>query len=245
MDIGDLLQEAANETVTGKRYLEQKEADPQPPSGDKKNSFVKSGLRNAAQKVAEEDKQNVIDALGTIDAEVNQKIQEDHEESSRTRDLNITSDNDVGGLLGKISEDIHTNKIRFDDDEVGALLNEAAADMEKEDQYAEDLYEAVSDEDSPDDGSYDGPEDEGDSTKNSELILACSKGNIDTVNKLLHSGASYNCRDRHGWTPLHWAASKGYDGVVSILIDAAGERCKRYVNSADDITGWTPLHVGY
>jgi ankyrin repeat protein len=243
MDIGDLLQDAANETASGKRYLEQKEADPDPPSGDKPNSFVRSGLRSAAQKVAEEDKQNVIDALGKIDDEVNQKIQE---ESTSRIAVNAPVDlNDVGGLLGQISEDIHSNKIRFNDDEVGALLDEAAAEMDKEDQYAEDLYESVSGEDSPDDGSDDGPEDEGDPEKSRELIAACSKGNADAVSKLLRNGASYNCRDRHGWTPLHWAASKGYDDIASVLIDASGERKKRYVNSADDITGWTPLHVCY
>jgi ankyrin repeat protein len=87
--------------------------------------------------------------------------------------------------------------------------------------------------------------DEGDPELNKEFIIACWKGESRRVDSLLRDGASYLARDRHGWTGLMWAASKGYDDIVENLVDRTENKRKRskYVNAKDDITGWTALHV--
>ena len=87
--------------------------------------------------------------------------------------------------------------------------------------------------------------DEGDPELNKEFIIACWKGESRRVDSLLRDGASYSARDRHGWTGLMWAASKGFDDIIENLVDRTENKRKRskYVNAKDDITGWTALHV--
>lgn len=81
---------------------------------------------------------------------------------------------------------------------------------------------------------------------NGQLILAAHNGKVEGVRNHLKSGAKYNCRDRHGWTPLMWAASKGYDDVIEVLLKhlkSQNKNVRGYVNMADNLAGWTALHV--
>ena len=55
---------------------------------------------------------------------------------------------------------------------------------------------------------------------------------------LIRDGVDPNGTDRHGWTALHWATSKGHSAVLEVLIDNDSD-----VNAADFINGWTPLHL--
>lgn len=89
-------------------------------------------------------------------------------------------------------------------------------------------------------------EDDYDTNSSAQLIIACYRDRLDQVKQLLKNGGDPLARDRHGWTPLHWAASKGYEEVAEALIRhriANDKSVKKMVNAVDNITGWTPLHV--
>ncbi|CAH1788293.1 unnamed protein product [Owenia fusiformis] len=51
------------------------------------------------------------------------------------------------------------------------------------------------------------------------LHVACIKGQIDKVKKLLDEGANPNTKDHAGWTPLHEASNHGHVKVVELLLD--------------------------
>ena len=53
---------------------------------------------------------------------------------------------------------------------------------------------------------------------NQTLLIACYNDKIENAKILLNKNINYFIRDRHGWTPLHWACSKGYEDIVNILI---------------------------
>ncbi|KAL3308912.1 hypothetical protein Ciccas_012553 [Cichlidogyrus casuarinus] len=52
------------------------------------------------------------------------------------------------------------------------------------------------------------------------LHLACMKNKLATVMDLLKNNHEVNVRDNAGWTPLHEAALKGYDPIVTELVKA-------------------------
>lgn len=63
-------------------------------------------------------------------------------------------------------------------------------------------------------------------------------GETDEVEKLIDASPdSVRAEDEEGWTPLHWAISKGKKDVAELLIARDAD-----VN-ASDTDGWTPLHV--
>lgn len=43
-------------------------------------------------------------------------------------------------------------------------------------------------------------------------------GNYESVKMLVELGANVNKRDRFGWTPLHYAASEGYEKICRYLL---------------------------
>eukprot|EP01035_Chromulina_nebulosa_P037858 gene37858-51111_t len=97
-----------------------------------------------------------------------------------------------------------------------------------------------------DDGDEDSERDDGDKDLDNRLILACARPNYDAVISALKHGAYLFCRDRHGWTPLHWVASKGATDLIELLLEKrkkTGKKMKPFVNAVDTIAGWTPLHV--
>nr|GEU48866.1 hypothetical protein [Tanacetum cinerariifolium] len=70
------------------------------------------------------------------------------------------------------------------------------------------------------------------------FLIAVTKGDIRTINKILESGININCQDQHGWTVLHRASFKGRADVVKIFI-------KKGVDiEARDEEGYTALHCG-
>jgi hypothetical protein len=72
----------------------------------------------------------------------------------------------------------------------------------------------------------------------SKFIRAAYKGHITKIHKYLREGVDVNCTDRHGWTALHWASSKGDLDIIEKLVMNEAD-----VNCADHLNGWTPLHL--
>ena len=70
------------------------------------------------------------------------------------------------------------------------------------------------------------PEDE------SPLMMACLKGNIEIVKKLISRDADVN---KTGWTPLHYAATGGHIAIIELLLEQHA-----YID-AESPNGTTPL----
>ena len=51
-----------------------------------------------------------------------------------------------------------------------------------------------------------------------DIYGAAYSGNIDAVKQHLASGTDVNAKDKSGWTPLHWAASKVHNKTAKLLI---------------------------
>jgi len=60
---------------------------------------------------------------------------------------------------------------------------------------------------------------------------------VSDVQKLIRKGADPDAKDKHGWTPLHWAVENGKaEAVEALLIEAGADP------DTKDKDGWTPLH---
>ncbi|XP_046578798.1 ankyrin repeat and KH domain-containing protein 1-like [Haliotis rubra] len=67
-------------------------------------------------------------------------------------------------------------------------------------------------------------------TPDTDLIVACKKGNLQAVHNILNqSKIDINRKGQNGLTPLMWAARKGHIGVVDLLVGNGAE-----VNLEDD-----------
>jgi ankyrin repeat protein len=66
----------------------------------------------------------------------------------------------------------------------------------------------------------------------SPLMMACLRGNIDLVKKLIARDADVN---KPGWTPLHYAATNGHLEIMQLLLDE-----NAYID-AESPNGTTPL----
>ena len=69
------------------------------------------------------------------------------------------------------------------------------------------------------------------------FIEAVKKNDIIAVKSLIAAGAHVNAKDKHGETPLHVAAVRGYQKIASMLIIESAD-----VNAIDG-RGLTPLHA--
>ncbi|XP_049945370.1 receptor-interacting serine/threonine-protein kinase 4-like isoform X2 [Schistocerca serialis cubense] len=105
--------------------------------------------------------------------------------------------------------------------------------------------------------------------KGRRLIQAAILGSMEELQALLAAGANVGARDMNEWTPLHWAAGRGYEEMVRRLLVAGADVRARdkfqqtplhlaawggrpavvrllSASSADpnarDVDGWTPLH---
>ena len=69
-----------------------------------------------------------------------------------------------------------------------------------------------------------------------ELLDAAENGDLIKVKTALEKGANPNAKDKHGWTPLHWAALGSNVKIVRVLLKHGADP------NAKDKYGWTPLH---
>ncbi|XP_047101808.1 receptor-interacting serine/threonine-protein kinase 4-like [Schistocerca piceifrons] len=105
--------------------------------------------------------------------------------------------------------------------------------------------------------------------KGRRLIQAAIQGSMEELQALLAAGVNVGARDMNEWTPMHWAAGRGYEEMVRRLLAAGADVGARdkfqqtplhlaawggrpavvrllSASSADpnarDVDGWTPLH---
>ena len=71
------------------------------------------------------------------------------------------------------------------------------------------------------------------------LDFAARLSSVDIINLLIDGGADINLTDKHGWTPLHWAAHVGKTQNVKYLIEHGP---RNFVNKQEE-GGWTALHL--
>jgi len=58
-----------------------------------------------------------------------------------------------------------------------------------------------------------------DSEGNAELHIACKKGDIDSVTRLLANGANIETKNKHGDSALHIASSRAFLDIVNLLLE--------------------------
>lgn len=127
---------------------------------------------------------------------------------------------------------------------------ERSQPLDGEDDYDSESYEADSPKARPSHGAL--ADDSSDESTQEltdgdvQLQIHCFRGNTDGLEKILSqdSSARYLTRgDRHGWTPLHWCASKGHLEAMKVILEHSSSKAKAVVDIQDGIVGWTPLHV--
>lgn len=69
------------------------------------------------------------------------------------------------------------------------------------------------------------------------LLMAASEQHWHVVRALVEKGAEVNCKNRHGWTPIHIVAQHGHEDLVQLMIDNAA------LFNRKDNHGETPLYV--
>jgi len=244
MDIGALLVEADEETYESDTDRNRPQINTETPSNnDESNANL---LKLAAQKVAHE---QIVE-----EEKVFENITESFisEKNSLKQEQSTIVQKDVNDLLE--SNKGSTKVLKVNNEQL-VLSKDADEDYNDDAEY--ETNDAFDDEANPrrqqdnpsdDEGEDDNDDDEGaeDPNMDSQLFIACFRSNYDAAKNALKLGARVFGRDRHGWTPLHWAASKGAVDIMELLIDFrkhSGKKLKKYLNARDTITGWTALHV--
>ncbi|VDD91507.1 unnamed protein product [Enterobius vermicularis] len=69
------------------------------------------------------------------------------------------------------------------------------------------------------------------------LLIACEKGQANSVRYLAERGANVNGTDDYGWTPLMIATQSGQNGIVTYLMEKGAE------TEAVNKNGWTTLMI--
>ncbi|MEB3329910.1 MAG: ankyrin repeat domain-containing protein [Candidatus Sericytochromatia bacterium] len=74
-----------------------------------------------------------------------------------------------------------------------------------------------------------------DEQSDQDLMAAVYTGNLRAMQEALRRGASFNARDENGYTPLHWAAFRGYVVLAGYMLDRGA------TVDVGDNNGYTPL----
>lgn len=116
-----------------------------------------------------------------------------------------------------------------------------------------DKYRTIEEDKESDEEGDEGEDDEEDLGNedpqlNKSLLFACFNEKMELLKTTLKRGAYYFTRDRHGWTALHWAASKGNEELAEAIlshVQGTGRNLSKFVNAQDKISGWTAMHVSF
>jgi len=215
-------------------------------SGNQKIIDTSKILKDAAQVVQKEEKVLLDEAITNVSNEI--KIPHPPPLSSKQ----INNNNDALNILIEACHDIDQSikskidkdqlNIKMIDDDNDKMMNITNDDSNKENNSDDDDDDGDDDDDQEEDNNGTS----NDASLNQTLLFACYNDKIENVKLLLNKNINYFIRDRHGWTPLHWACSKGYEDIVNTLISHViklKRNLKVYINAQDKITGWTALHV--
>lgn len=71
-------------------------------------------------------------------------------------------------------------------------------------------------------------------------MLSPKTGDDSKVRRLIEDGADVNLTDGDNKLPIHWAALRGFDKVVSLLLEKGGSEGQVHKH---DSFGETPLHL--
>lgn len=189
-------------------------------------------LRAATAKVEVEEKKIADRILFAVDNEMSNALKAQKAASEDPEAILAEASKQVNERLNKLDTVENAQKYK-------TVVKEAE---EKEDKEVEPTSEG----DDPDEGEDDEEDLNEEPELNRSLIYAVYDEKPEAVKTALKNGAYYFTRDRHGWTPLHWAASKGNEDIIDILVDHVRKQDKNvlwYINAKDTICGWTPLHV--
>lgn len=74
-----------------------------------------------------------------------------------------------------------------------------------------------------------------DEAADQDLVAAVYSGNLRAMQEALRQGGSFNARDENGYTPLHWAAFRGYVVLAGYMLDRGA------TVDVGDNNGYTPL----
>lgn len=129
-------------------------------------------------------------------------------------------------------------------------INESAATKTENSNYRRDSPHSEDKEDSksePDDDDSDEDCTDSNTPEIDIFFAAIYRGDLNSIQKAMENGdVTIKCRDRHGWTVIHWAVAKGYDNILKYLISEiqrTKQNISKLINTKEKITGWTPLHV--
>lgn len=219
VDSGDILMEAAEEAAREQEddhFADEEDIDQTKLSKDE----VKNILREAARSVDMEDAAEARDALRKA-AESLEPI--DNRKLNVRQHSSHSEDRDIGQMLNDAAEEVLHGLREFADVEKD-LSDDEESSLGASDDADEDLRTQYSD--------------------NNLFMISVYRRDMEAIDRHLRKGADVMHRDQHGWTALHWAAAKGFDDVLDVLIqEYRGNNMKRYLTCKDHITGWTPLHV--
>ena len=84
---------------------------------------------------------------------------------------------------------------------------------------------------------------EEDNELKTEFLVGCYRNDKKLIEKLIDKTESKILKsiDKHGWSPLHIAASKGNLAVCEILLN--NSTITKRINVMDKLAGFTPLHL--
>eukprot|EP00607_Mallomonas_marina_P010518 CAMPEP_0182421850 /NCGR_PEP_ID=MMETSP1167-20130531/7373_1 /TAXON_ID=2988 /ORGANISM="Mallomonas Sp, Strain CCMP3275" /LENGTH=343 /DNA_ID=CAMNT_0024599395 /DNA_START=209 /DNA_END=1240 /DNA_ORIENTATION=- len=271
-DIGNILNAAASDTLdalnaAASNVFESEEqsvddvfndvANEMPNESDKpkrprqkgKYGILKQAAEEASREGAEQAGQLMKAAASTLDVDALMKPTATTSETSPELDVGQILANEAEDMdnVGKILEQIGEEE--YDDDEFFAELDALGVAEGPPEPVEEE--KSVSSEDSEKDEEEEEEEEELETNPEDtkELRHMCYNGELSNLNKKLkHSGVSVIGRDSHGWTSLHWAASQNQYEILETLLSYAkkemsSRRFKTYLNSADELSQWTALHV--
>lgn len=218
------LFQAAEDQNYDDEFEEDNHASSSSSSSDGKTSAL-ALLQQSAKEIQIEERQVALEQLNI------EVARHEPRPPKSGRPTRTSSGNDVSSILQASADEVFSTDKQAIDDAVVAAVAVAEDDDDDEDDVV------MVTEGSPE----------------AELLFACHKGILRQVEDLIDNRhANIRVIDRHGWTPIHWAASKGYTKICAFLLNqcdtstadnAAKSNRLKYINKKDRLSGFTPLHV--
>lgn len=219
MDIASLLAEADKEVAEAPAYED--DTFEQEDDGNDKGKNAAEILRSAAQIIDKEEKyeaqQLFKESAGEM-KEVVEQIRESQEPDRAAMNILLDASKEVNDMHRDANIEIVSPEVKK---KVEIDIDEGLESDDEDEEFNDSLSQ--------------------------QLLHACHQGDLSKVEKLLSkSGVNLLYRDRHGWTPLHWAASKGHTDIIEELVKSRKRQRRKlraFLEAEDYLAGWSPMHV--